>query len=267
LLLAGGGAEAADFWASLWRNADQRGEQLLRQGDAAAAARTYADPRRRAHAEFQAGDYAAAARDFAAFDDADAHYNRGNALAHAGDPEAALEAFDAALARDPGNRDARHNRDLVARALKQQPQQQPPPAPKQGGGQDRPGQQNPNEDSAKDSGQGAGKDAASSGKPAGEGREGREQPAKPDPAGDGQRQSDKPEDKPEADQARRDAEMGLTRPRPGENTRGPGLTEVPRNEQQLAREQWLRQIPDDPGGLLRRKFMIEHLMRQQGQQR
>jgi hypothetical protein len=25
----------------------------------------------------------------------------------------------------------------------------------------------------------------------------------------------------------------------------------------------LRQIPDDPGGLLRRKFMIEHWMKQQ----
>lgn len=37
-------------------------------------------------------------------------------------------------------------------------------------------------------------------------------------------------------------------------------------EQQLATEQWLRQIPDDPGGLLRRKFLIEHLMKQQGVQ-
>ena len=33
-------------------------------------------------------------------------------------------------------------------------------------------------------------------------------------------------------------------------------------EKQIAQEQWLRSIPDDPGGLLRRKFLIEHLMRQ-----
>jgi Ca-activated chloride channel family protein len=37
----------------------------------------------------------------------------------------------------------------------------------------------------------------------------------------------------------------------------------PQTEQQIALEQWLRQIPDDPGGLLRRKFMIEHVMKQQ----
>ena len=36
----------------------------------------------------------------------------------------------------------------------------------------------------------------------------------------------------------------------------------PRNEQQLSQDQWLRRIPDDPGGLLRRKFMIEHLIKQ-----
>lgn len=256
LLLAGGGAEAADFWSSLWRNADQRGEQLLRQGDAVAAARTFSDPRRRAHAELQAGDYAAAARDFAAFDDADAHYNRGNALAHAGELEAALDAYDTALARDPGNRDARHNRDLVARALKRQP------PPKRGGGHGRPGQQNPKTDSEQGSGQGVDKDAAAPEKPAGEGGERGERPEKPDPADDGQR----PSANREADQARRDAEAGLAGQRPGENARGPGLVEAPRNEQQLAREQWLRQIPDDPGGLLRRKFMIEHMMRQQGKQ-
>jgi Ca-activated chloride channel family protein len=36
----------------------------------------------------------------------------------------------------------------------------------------------------------------------------------------------------------------------------------PKTEQALALDQWLRQIPDDPGGLLRRKFLIEHAMKQ-----
>jgi Ca-activated chloride channel family protein len=37
----------------------------------------------------------------------------------------------------------------------------------------------------------------------------------------------------------------------------------PYDEAELALEQWLRQIPVDPSGLLRRKFMLEHLRRQQ----
>ena len=43
---------------------------------------------------------------------------------------------------------------------------------------------------------------------------------------------------------------GATRPPP------------PRSEQSLALDQWLRGIPDDSGELLRRKFMIEHMMKQ-----
>jgi len=39
----------------------------------------------------------------------------------------------------------------------------------------------------------------------------------------------------------------------------------PKSEQDLALEQWLHQVPDDPAGLLRRKFMLEHLLRQKGQ--
>ena len=35
----------------------------------------------------------------------------------------------------------------------------------------------------------------------------------------------------------------------------------PNSEQEQATEQWLRQIPDDPGGLLRRKFEYEYQKR------
>lgn len=38
----------------------------------------------------------------------------------------------------------------------------------------------------------------------------------------------------------------------------------PETERQLALDQWLRQIPDSPAGLLQRKFLIEHMMKQQG---
>lgn len=57
--------------------------------------------------------------------------------------------------------------------------------------------------------------------------------------------------------------------RPDDSKNGSAaLDDIPKSltEQQLATEQWLRQIPDDPGGLLRRKFLIEHLMKQQGVQ-
>lgn len=50
------------------------------------------------------------------------------------------------------------------------------------------------------------------------------------------------------------------RPRPG--GAHDNLEQRPPTEKELALQQWLRQVPDDPGGLLRRKFMLEHLQRQ-----
>ncbi|MGA7596175.1 MAG: tetratricopeptide repeat protein [Gallionella sp.] len=71
-----------------------------------------------------------------------------------------------------------------------------------------------------------------------------------------------------AAQARKDAEAGLAANKPGINgnpiaNAAPADQTAPLSEQQLSKEQWLRSIPDDPGGLLRRKFMIEYMLRQQ----
>lgn len=302
-------AEAGANWSSLWRNADQQGEALMRHGDAAAAARTYRDPRRKAYAELKAGNYAAAARDLAAIDESDADYNRGNALAHGGDLQGALRAYDAALKRDPHNRDARHNRELVARALKQNaPQQQGSGGDK---GQDgKPGGKN-------SSGQGAASPSpekqGEAAKPGTSGQNGQQgQPASANPPQAGQKnaspgteqrsggnesaqkglqqkntqdktnaapqssaapQDDKGND---AEQARRDAAESVNKSaagKPGgtgaDDTAGVGKAQTAPplpSEKQLAQTQWLRSIPDDPGGLLRRKFLIEHLMRKQNTQ-
>ena len=78
---------------------------------------------------YRAARYPEAEALLGALDTADAHYNRGNALALAGQLALALEAYDAALARRPGMRDALHNRALVREALAQQRAQGP------GGGQ------------------------------------------------------------------------------------------------------------------------------------
>ena len=304
--------EAGASWASLWRNADQRGEELLQRGDAAAAAKVYADPRRKAYAELKAGDYAAAARDLAAFDDGDANYNRGNALAYAGDLQGAIRAYDAALKRDPHNQDARHNRELVANALKQKPPQQQnsggskpqdgkqggknsggsgsssPSQGKQGdqakqgangknGGQAQSSANNPAQTGQKSNHAGADQHAAAQGAPgnapAQHGQRPQDGQAK---AASARQETPSSQASDAAEQARRDAAASLSRAAPGKqggmgiggavNDSGAQPPAAPLSEKQLAQEQWLRSIPDDPGGLLRRKFLIEYMMRKQNTQ-
>jgi Ca-activated chloride channel family protein len=319
MLLVATSAEAGMDWNSLWRTPDQRAEQLLRRGDAAAAAQTYSDPRRKAYAELKAGDYSAAARDFAPFDDGDAHYDRGNALARNGDLQGAIKAYDAALARDPDNADARHNRELVERALKQQQTQQQDASNKNGskggadsksdgGGSNKDGTeknnpQNTADQSNKDASAQKSNDGAQNAQGSKSGNDknagksssgGGQQPPNEDhstqnaataqakdggsrePASTSQSQKAAAAAAPadSAEEARRDAKAGVDKMpaqaapmAPGANEGKPlGATEAdtaPHSEQQLAQEQWLRRIPDDPGGLLRRKFLIEHMLRQQ----
>jgi len=319
----------ASRWESLWRNADQRGAQLLRKGDAPGAAKVFADPRRKAYAELLAGDYAGAAKSLRAFDDGEAHYNRGNALAHAGQLTEALKAYDAALKHDPRNADASHNRDLVAKALQQQ--QTPPPGKQNAGdntpndgksqaqsgnGQDKQsGQHDPNGQQAQPSANEAkaandakdqggqsppkppdgkpltGQDAKSAAtqpqsqdrNAAGGTSDKPDSGAKGQPAGTlpdtstatAKNQGSEPDS---AEQARRDAEASLAAKAPhsteaassGDAGQTGGavtgaIPKTPPTEKQLAQAQWLRSIPDDPGGLLRRKFMIEHYMRQRNE--
>lgn len=306
--------QASEFWSKLWLNADQRGEALLQRGDASNAAKEYADPRRKAYAKLKAGDYQGAAHDLENLHDSEADYNRGNALVHAGDLHRALEAYDAALKSDPDNQDARHNRELVAKALEQQPPQQQNAYGKKSqdgkkeGQQDKQGDQNSGKNSqegkSSQSDNKPGKDKNSSaqnkpeqpGKAGGKSQEGKNQNdqalhGKPQDGkqagkeGSGQ-QAQSPEKsaaqsgqaskqtqaKDDAEQARRDAEASFAKPTAdGKNGAGMGdeanatsakPATVRKTEQQIAQEQWLRSIPDNPGGLLQRKFLIQHLMRQ-----
>lgn len=292
LLLWAAAVQASPTWDSLWRTPDQRAQQLLHQGKPAEASRLFRDPRRKAYAELQAGNFPQAAQDFAAFGDSDGQYNRGNALARAGRLQEAIQAYDVALARDPNNRDARHNRELVAKALQTQP-----PKPQSASGQGRQGNKNQNSQKPGDPGkqqQDSGTQNGEASKPtsnntAQAGKQDRNQAggAQTQPAGQGQPQQGQtqpdqanpgpPSDRRNTDangsqqdraandaaQARNDAAAGLAKP---QAVQAPQAATRPPSERQLAEEQWLRRIPDDPGGLLRRKFMIEHLIRQQGTQ-
>lgn len=103
-------------WDDLWLRPDQRGAQLLEQ-QPALAAEYFSDPLWRATALYLAKDYQAAAQLFADFDTAEAHYNRGNALALAGLLPEALDAYQQALLRAPDLLVAHYNQQQVAAFL------------------------------------------------------------------------------------------------------------------------------------------------------
>lgn len=213
-------------WDDLWARPDQQAARALEDGDSARAADVARDPLWKGSALYRDRQYEEAVDAFADIDDNIAHYNRGNALARAGRLREALHAYDTVLEANPEHLDARHNRDLVARLLeelRQQSRQQPDDA---SGGQ----------------GEEGGNDRQRPASSQQEQRDARDQGADPD----GGRDTDEAHDRASSESERA---AGAIQDSP--------LTP----EEQQAMAQWLRRIPDDPGGLLRRKFQIEYSKR------
>lgn len=244
---------------SLWRTADQRAESALRAGDAAGAARTYTDPRRKAYAHLRAGEDIAAAQLYERLAAPESAYNRGNALARAGDLPGAMQAYDEALAQNPSDRDAQRNRALVAQAIAQRPSQggqgvnpsgeaggpgaAPTPVATADGRGQAPANRNLQADERSDIA-------------AGSARSGTRAP----PSND--RADDTPTTQRDADSARADvAAAASAAERPEQTPGGRNAAPAARSERQLAEDQWLRRLPDDPSGLLRRKFLTQYQSR------
>ncbi|WP_370692685.1 VWA domain-containing protein [Pseudomonas sp.] len=232
----------------LWLRADQQGQRLLEAQQPAAAAQRFNDPRWQGQALYQAGDYAAAAERFANGESASDHYNRGNALARSNELEAAVDAYTQALELQPDLAQAQKNKALVEELLRQNQQQQqnqsdnpqePDEQQNQPSKQPQAGQSDPNAQQQAE--QAPGKPSAPEDK--GEG----ERPAQPGADED----ADTPPKQPEQDDSNSSEEQIASAE--------PSLD----GERRQALEQWLRQIPDDPGELLRRKFRLEQQQRQE----
>lgn len=253
---------AFDF-EDLWLRPDQQGQRLLDAQQPKEAAQRFADPQWQGEALYRAGDYPAAAERFAQSDSAIAHYNRGNALAKSNELEAAIDAYDQALEQQPDLKVAQENKTLVEQLLQQQKQQQ---------------QQNqqPQDQQQSEQSQGQNNDPQS-------GSPGQQQPLSPDkqppdkqtspqdkPGNDAKPdngQAEKPEHNGNADNNGKPADDTPQSTQNGQEHNGDsaqaGAREALSDERRDALEQWLRQIPDDPGELLRRKFLYEQQQRQE----
>ncbi|NIP16260.1 MAG: VWA domain-containing protein [Pseudomonadales bacterium] len=210
----------ANLWDDLWQRRDQQAVKMLEQGDPAAAAELFEDPGWRAAARYRAEDYAGAAEAFATQQSATGMYNLGNALAQQGDLQTAIAAYSEVLAQQPAHEDAAFNKALLEELLQQQQSQQ---------------QQN---EQQQQDGQGS-DDSEST--PSGSGEQ-QDQTAEQDPGEQSEQPSGQSESGDEQSEPARGSETELA---------------DARDEQQDALEQWLRRVPDDPGGLLRRKFRYE----------
>ncbi|WP_152224632.1 VWA domain-containing protein [Pseudomonas sp. SCB32] len=236
-------ANAFEF-ADLWLRPDQQGVRLLDAQRPAEAAERFEDFRWRGQALYEAGDYVDAAHAFAQGDSAADHYNRGNALARQNELEAAIDAYDQALERDPELAVAQRNKALLEDLLRQRQK-----ASSDEISQSSP-QQNPSHGETSEAQQAQHKDS----KPRQEQSEEQDSHPTPSTQTPEQRDADKPAASQSNAQQLAQGEESETNPTP---------TGPLSDERRQALEQWLRQIPDDPSELLRRKFWYQQQQQRQ----
>ncbi len=235
----------ASAWDDLWMTRDQQGQRQLEEGVAADAAVLFEDPEWRAVAQYRAQDYAASASAFAEREDTRSLYNLGNAMARQGEFESAIDAYEQVLEIDPEHADAEYNRDLLQQV---QEQQQSQDDQQQSSDQQGEGEQSESDAESQE------ENSDSSAQSESESEEGDASQRDNQEVSEEDLKAMQEELQRAAEEAQRNeqqmAQQQLT----------PEELEALRREQEQeqAMEQWLRRIPNDPGGLLRRKFRYQY---------
>lgn len=269
-------------WRDLWQTPDQQAAHALKEGDAETAATLFEDSQWRGSAAYKAGDYHSAIDSFLENESADANYNRGNALAKAGELEGAIEAYDKALKLEPGLDDAKFNRDLVEKLKNQQQQQKQQKQNQQDNDQQHNNQQSGDNMSQQQNQKNQQNQAGENQQPAeqnsssanrnqdqnasrGEQNYDESGQQKPQPDTDGQ------QEKPNSEEQQQNARQQQEPENQQQNEQQRAAETTPSDEKDDAAkqelEQWLRRVPDDPGGLLREKFRYQQQQMRGLQQR
>ncbi|UPG90800.1 VWA domain-containing protein [Luteibacter aegosomaticola] len=275
----------------IFHTRDQQAAAALAKGDAKQAQALARSAGLRGAAAYRAGDFAAAESALQEAHDSDSQYNLGNALAKQQQYEQAIAAYDRALKANPANADATANRKAVEDFMKQQKQKkddqgakgqkngQPDKKPGEQGKdqQNQQGEQGQQGDASKgqQGGQSAGgqdQQPQQQGTPGqageGEGKDkgtdaGKAQPPQGDANGKSAAERAQAEQAQQALKQKMDAALaGKEKGDKGDQHDLGQLSEEEASSKLPAdvRRQLMR-VPDDPGGLLRRKFMLEYQRR------
>ena len=260
LLLVQPEPATAQTWDDLWLTPDQQGQRALQQGNNEAAATLFEHPEWAGTAAYNNSDYETAIEHFNDPVNANNLYNRGNALARAGQLDKAIAAYEQSLQQQPDRADARENLELV-KQLKEQQEQEQQDQQQQDQDQDQDQQQQNQEPNQQQNSQQSPQDAQ---QPDG-GKNAQQDQAQDAPQQEQNSESQQQRAASQQEKEDADAATGTTRDEETqkEPADGKARSEANNAEHDQAMEQWLRRVPDDPSGLLRQKFRYESLRRQE----
>ena len=267
-------------WDALWLNENQLAEQQYNSGNFQSAAEQFTDPGWRAAASYRAGDYENAVSALEGLNDIRSQYNRGNALAKLGQIDEAIHEYEKVLEQNPQHHAARENLELL-RQMKQQQQNQQSDQGEDNQSSDEQ-QQSDNESDEENGDQGEQQQqdnpssASHSSDPGNSGTDSASnRPAQANDSdfqneqinndrnsetGDNQQNNSADDEDNKTGQARIEPETQQKDKQQNEQAleQLAGTSDKPPAQDTEQEDPWLQRVPDDPGGLLRRKFLYQY---------
>lgn len=280
-LLLGVSKTAQAQMPDMFLNSNQQGYQAFSRGDFKTAAEKFEDANWKASALYRLGDYKAALKSFEQANDATGLYNQGNALAKGGKIPEAIKKYEEVLKLEPEHEDAKFNLEYLKRQQQQNQQNQ------------LQNQQNNQQQQAQDNqqqsqnNQGDNQEAQNSPE---NGEQNQQEP-------DNKQQDQKDAQSGENQQTPQDTQQGQGQAQPQQgdesdderprNNQPQGASAEPQNEgdeeretnaaggnekedggendeERQARIQKFREIPEDPGGLLKAFIAKEYRLNRYG---
>ena len=233
-------------WNDLWKTRDQQAKEAMESGDYDKAIELFEDSEWLAAAHYKAGNYRQSANGYNNNSNIDHLYNHANSLAKIGQFEEAIENYEKVIAEEPNAEDALYNlnllKDLLSENQSSEENNDDGQSSEEASTGEQSQQQNGDESEQSDN-EGNSKTGDSDD----------ESDANPN-----QKLSNEEDIEAIEKELERAAEENSNQEPQQEDNNESGLEGRMAQEQQQAMEQWLRRIPDDPGGLLRRKFRYQY---------
>ena len=233
-------------WNDLWKTRDQQAKEAMESGDYDKAIELFEDSEWLAAAHYKAGNYRQSANGYNNNSNIDHLYNHANSLAKIGKFEEAIENYEKVIAEEPNAEDALYNLNLLKNLLSENQSSEENNDDGQSSEEASTGeqsQQQNGDESEQSDNEGNSKTGDSD----------NESDANPN-----QKLSNEEDIEAIEKELERAAKESSNQESQHEDNNESGIDGRMAQEQQQAMEQWLRRIPDDPGGLLRRKFRYQY---------